>query len=45
MNRTGQQQAVGDLSRRDFLKGGLAAGAVSAGSLGAFYFGYEASVE
>jgi len=33
--------AVGDVSRRGFLKGGLAAGMVSAGSLGAFYFGYE----
>ncbi len=33
--------AMGDLSRRDFLKGGLAAGVVSAGSLGGFYFGYR----
>ncbi len=33
--------AMGDVSRRDFLKGGVAAGVVSAGSLGAFYFGYE----
>jgi predicted dehydrogenase len=33
--------AMGDLSRRDFLAGGLAAGVVSAGSLGAFYYGYE----
>ena len=35
----------GGLSRRDFVKGGIAAGVVSGGSLGAFYFGYEASVE
>ena len=32
------------LSRRDFLKSGITAGVVSGGSLGAFYFGYEASV-
>jgi len=30
-----------NLSRRDFLKGTVAAGAVVGGSLGAFYFGYE----
>ncbi len=34
-----------DLSRRDFLKGGATAVLVSGGSLGAFYFGYEASLE
>ncbi len=33
--------AMGDVTRRDFLKGGVAAGVVSAGGLGAFYFGYE----
>jgi len=33
--------AAGDVSRRDFLKGGVLAGAVAGGSLGAFYFGYE----
>jgi len=32
------------LSRRDFIKGGITAGVVSGASLGAFYFGYEASV-
>ena len=51
MNPTGDNKAAGkhgasdDFSRRDFLKGGLAAGVVSAGSLGAFYFGYDAAVE
>lgn len=34
-----------DLSRRDFLKGTATAALVSGGSLGAFYFGYEASLE
>jgi predicted dehydrogenase len=29
------------LSRREFLGGGLAAGAISAGGLGAFYYGYQ----
>jgi len=33
------------VSRRDFLKQGIAAGLVSGGGLGAFYFGYGASVE
>jgi predicted dehydrogenase len=33
------------LSRREFIAGGIAAGVVSGGSLGAFYFGYEAWVE
>lgn len=32
-------------TRRDFLKGTLAAGAVAGGSLGAMYFGYGATVE
>lgn len=50
MNLTRQQreagkenfrEAMGDLSRRDFLKGTLAAGVVTAGSVGAFYYGYE----
>jgi len=50
MNRTGEdnvngsQNSPGDVSRRDFLKGSLVAGSVSVGSLGAFYFGYEAAV-
>ena len=34
-----------DVSRRDFLKSGVTAAVVSGGSLGAFYFGYEASLE
>jgi len=33
-----------DFSRRDFIKGGLTAALVSGGSLGAFYFGYEATL-
>ncbi|NUQ65277.1 MAG: Gfo/Idh/MocA family oxidoreductase [Pirellulales bacterium] len=33
--------AVGDMTRRDFLMGSVAAGVVSAGSMGAFYFGYK----
>ncbi len=33
----------GDFSRRDFIKGGLVGGAVAAGSMGAFYFGYGAA--
>jgi predicted dehydrogenase len=42
---TFRRTAKGGLSRRDFVKGGIAAGVVSGTSLGAFYFGYEASVE
>jgi predicted dehydrogenase len=45
----GQARFLGEvtdnLSRREFLMGSLAAGAVSAGSLGAFYFGYDRSLE
>ena len=33
----------GDVSRRDFIKGGVVGGAVAAGSMGAFYFGYGAA--
>jgi predicted dehydrogenase len=36
-------QPQGDFSRRDFLKGGVVGGAVAAGSMGAFYFGYGAA--
>jgi predicted dehydrogenase len=37
--------AIGSpLTRRDFLKGGIAAGAVSGAGLGAMYFGYEKSI-
>jgi predicted dehydrogenase len=47
MNLTPQQRAagrdnfVGEVSRRGFLKTGVAAGLVAGGGLGAFYFGYE----
>ncbi|MGA2060828.1 MAG: Gfo/Idh/MocA family oxidoreductase [Thermoguttaceae bacterium] len=37
----GQRPVAGDFSRRDFLKGTLAAGVVVGGGLGAFYFGYD----
>ncbi|NLE37207.1 MAG: Gfo/Idh/MocA family oxidoreductase [Pirellulaceae bacterium] len=46
MNLTPQQRAAGkanfsaEVSRRGFLKTGLAAGVVAGGGLGAFYFGY-----
>lgn len=32
------------VSRRDFIKGGVAAGAIVGGGLGAFYFGYDKAV-
>jgi predicted dehydrogenase len=38
------QEAIG-ATRRDFLKTGIAAGAVSGAGLGAMYFGYEASIK
>ncbi|MBN2218519.1 MAG: Gfo/Idh/MocA family oxidoreductase, partial [Pirellulales bacterium] len=47
MNLTPEQRATGrenfrmEVSRRGFLKTGVAAGLVAGGSLGAFYFGYE----
>ena len=34
------RQDFRDVSRRDFLKGSVAAGAVAGGGMGAFYFGY-----
>ncbi|MEX0678910.1 MAG: Gfo/Idh/MocA family oxidoreductase, partial [Pirellulales bacterium] len=37
-------QSVIGVTRRDFLKTGIAAGAVSGAGLGAMYFGYEASL-
>jgi predicted dehydrogenase len=44
-NHTSQRGAAGenfsDVTRRDFLKAGAAAGLVAGGGLGAFYFGYE----
>jgi predicted dehydrogenase len=33
-----------DVTRRDFLKAGVAAGVVAGGGLGAFYFGYEKAI-
>jgi predicted dehydrogenase len=36
-----QKPVAGDFSRRDFLKGTLAAGVVVGGGLGAIYFGYD----
>jgi len=54
MNLTPDEKAVGkenfqavigsDLTRRTFLKGGIAAGVVSGAGLGAFYFGYGKSI-
>jgi predicted dehydrogenase len=41
-NATG---SPGGFSRRDFIKGGIAAGVVAGGSLGAFYFGYDATLK
>lgn len=38
------QNAIG-VTRRDFLKTGIAAGAVSGAGLGAMYFGYESSIK
>ncbi len=45
MNTPAQPEPSGSaVSRRDFLKGGIAAGVVAGGSLGAFYFGYASSL-
>jgi predicted dehydrogenase len=51
MNRSGEEKVkslqnatAGDVTRRGFLAGSLAAGVVSAGSVGAFYFGYGAAL-
>jgi predicted dehydrogenase len=43
VGQTNFNSAVG-VTRRDFLKTGIAAGAVSGAGLGAMYFGYEAAV-
>ena len=39
-----QTAAAGNVNRRDFILGGVAAGVVVGGGLGAFYFGYDKSV-
>jgi predicted dehydrogenase len=39
-----QTAVVGNVNRRDFILGGVAAGVVVGGGLGAFYFGYGKSV-
>ncbi len=43
VGQTNFQGAIG-VNRRDFLKTGIAAGAVSGAGLGAMYFGYEKSI-
>ena len=40
--REAARQEYRSVTRRDFLKGGVLGGAVAAGSMGAFYFGYAA---
>jgi predicted dehydrogenase len=53
MNLTPEQRAIGKqnfdtavgTTRRDFLKGALAAGAVAGGGLGAMYFGYGGKLD
>jgi hypothetical protein len=53
MHLTPEEKAVGKenfynvlgVTRRDFLKAGVAAGAVSGAGLGAMYFGYGASID
>ena len=49
MNLTPEERAAGqanfaEVTRRDFLKAGVAAGVVAGGGLGAFYFGYEKAI-
>ena len=41
--REAARQEYRSVTRRDFLKGGVLGGAVAAGSMGAFYFGYGAA--
>lgn len=42
-NRPETSAGSNDFSRRDFIKGSVAAGVVAGGGLGAFYFGYGAA--
>ncbi len=54
MNLSAEEKAIGkenfyaaigsQYTRRDFLKGGIAAGVVSGAGLGAMYFGYEKTI-
>ena len=53
MNLTPEQREIGKqnfneavgTTRRDFLKGAIASGAVTSGALGAMYFGYGGKVD
>ncbi len=44
LDRDEGEAKVADVTRRDFLKAGAAAGIVAGGGLGAFYFGYEKAI-
>ena len=43
-HRPDEHASAGDVTRRDFIKGGITAGVVAGGGVGAFYFGYSAAV-